>query len=230
MPGDQVPVAAPAEAPTGPEPGNRIGRKAEGSEVRYIAWPPTHVIWREDGPEFIHPEGYSVELLEPLPSGFWDVPMTVDLETRTFTPDVQGIRAAKWDEVKARRGALEHGVAYLREPLGPIQIDERSTAKIHGLFTMALVAASGEKALPPDAPPLFLEPFTRADNQVVILTSALALEMGTAVARYVSTIYAMARALRARIEADDATVAEVLSIDVEAAFAAALGPAGPETV
>lgn len=215
--------SAGAQPPAGPPPGNFVASpEGEGGGEQVITSAPTHVIWREWGPEYVHPDGYSPEVLEPLPEGFCAETMRGDPATRTFAPDLATIRAAKWGEVKALRDELENGVAQLPEPLGPIQTDDRSKIKINGLVTRALVAAAAENALPPNSSPLFLEDFTRADNRVVTLTSVLVAKMGEGVARHVSTVFATSRALREQIFAEDATAESVLAIDVTAAFAAAL--------
>lgn len=133
-------------------------------------------------------------------------------EGEAFVDDVEAAQAVKWTEVKAKRDVLENGVA--PTPVGPVQCDDRSKIKVSGLASMALIALGAGND--------FEEAFTLADNRIVTLNAQGAVALGGAVGKYVSAVHAAARALRLRIFDEDATVESVLSIDVEAAFAAAL--------
>jgi len=185
---------------------------------------PTHALFSAEGSlvGIVFPDHYPETAdLRPLPEDYWTRGF-YRWDGEAFVDDLEAAQTVKWDEVKAHREALETGIAPLAAPLGPVQIDEKSKMKITALHTLAIAAAAMEEALGPNSEPIFLEEFTLADNRVVTLTSSLALVLGMSVAGYVSRVFAAGRALRDQIYAEDATVASVLAIDVEAAFAAAL--------
>lgn len=169
---------------------------------------PTHVLWREDCVEFVDPEGYAPDNpdLVALPEGFDPEWMLPDFDTRTFFPNIDGRRAAKWEEVKAKRDALENGVALT--PAGPVQCDNRSKIKINGMVMMAQLAIGAGQP--------FEEEFTLFDNSVITLDAQTATSLGVAVGAHVSAVFAVARVLRAEIDGAS-TLASIAAIDIEAA-------------
>jgi hypothetical protein len=118
---------------------------------------------------------------------------------------LQLLQDEKWEEVKALRTAKkEAGVAVPN--IGTVQTDDISTQNITGLVVMANLAIAQSQP--------FSEPFTMADNTVVVLDGPTMVSMGVAVGQYVSEVYARARDLREAIyaAADEATLD---AIDVE---------------
>lgn len=109
-------------------------------------------------------------------------------------PSLADAKLAKWEVVKAIRDAKELADdAVAPTPFGPVQCDDRSKLKISGLVQMALIAKSAGQP--------FSEGFTMADNSVVTLTADMAIGMGIATGRFVSSLHERARALRTAIEA-----------------------------
>jgi hypothetical protein len=126
------------------------------------------------------------ELIE----GTWVVPLEVQQE-----------RA--WAAVKATREGLETGTA--PTPIGRVQIDEPSKAKIMGLLSMARLAE--------EAGTTFSEEFTIANNSVVTLDNVKVRQLAMASAQYVSAVYAHARGLREQIFAADAQSLAAIDLD-----------------
>lgn len=136
---------------------------------------------------FAESEGVPVAVFEPIPIG--------------------EARAARWQEVKTLRTAAEFGGC--ATPLGRVQTDERSIAKINGLVTMAMLAQAA-------AAPFAID-FTLEDNSVVTLDAADAIALGTAAGAFVAAVYARSFELRTAIDAA-ADSAALDAIDIEAGW------------
>lgn len=108
------PIAPPPSAPPPPPspPSNEVVSQGGVPTQAVIAGPPTHVFWRADGPEFVHPGGFDAAEIEALPDGFWDLPMTADPVAKTFSPDLDAARATIKAKVDARLAAA-FGVGYV---------------------------------------------------------------------------------------------------------------------
>jgi hypothetical protein len=168
---------------------------------------PTHVVWRDDVPEFVRPDGFTEAApLELLPEGFWDGPMRPDPATRSFSPDLASARAALWEAVKAKRFAIELGGC--ATPLGRMDSDVVSQQKLIGAVTMAMLAAQGGSPLSGD--------LTKADNSTVAHDGPAIIAAGMAMGTFVATAHGVAVALRSAIEAAD-SFADLDAIDIEAA-------------
>jgi len=191
-------VLLPTPIEGAPEPGQTISED-----------PPTHALWREASVEFVNPSDYAGGNpdLVPIEEGWCGPFMVPDFANRTFVPDLDAARAWMWERVKARRAQLETSTA--PTPFGAVQIDEKSKTKISGLALAATIALAA------GAP--FEEEFTIANNSVVVLDAEAAQAMGLAVAAHISAIYAVARDLRAQIDAPGQSLAEVLGVDVDGA-------------
>ena len=150
-----------------------------------------------------------------VPADFDGVPYSFDETAGAYVVDLDACRVAKWAAVKVKRDELETGVA--QTPVGPVQIDERSKAKVHALATMAMLAQQA------GAP--FAEPFTMADNSVRVLSASDAVAMALAAGRFVADVHAVARELRGQIAAAQ-TLEAIATIDVEAAPWPASGHSG----
>lgn len=133
------------------------------------------------------------------PEGLEDV----DDDGNIFVP-LERLQADMWTIVKAKRDLLEDGIA--PTPFGAAQCDDRSKIKISGIVNKALIAMSTGTPMN--------ESFTMADNSVVQLNATDALVFGSAVADYISAVFAHARNLREAIFAADATVETLEGLDI----------------
>lgn len=120
-----------------------------------------------------------------------------------FVP-VASRQAAMWEQVKAIRQARETGVAIT--PLGGVQIDEASKAKILGTLDLCKLQEEAGQA--------FSLRFTMADNSRVLLDGTTVRQLAGAVGLYVSRLYDHSFDVRDRIDAAT-THAELDAIDVE---------------
>lgn len=127
-----------------------------------------------------------------------------------LTPDLETLKARRWNEVKAVRSSKEHGD--IPSSIGLVQGDPASQVKINGLTTMALIAKSAAQP--------FAEDFTLADNTVAVLADAdAAINFGASVGQYISAVYARARELRDAIDAAT-TPEELAAVDISTGWPA----------
>jgi hypothetical protein len=131
---------------------------------------------------------------------------SIDWTTLTLVDDVEGARAAKWEEVKAAREAAEWGGC--TTALGPIDTDPESQRRILGVVLLAQIAKAA--GVP------FLQPWTMADNQVVDHGADQAIAMGIAVGNHVAACHAVGRDLRAALAAA-ATRGDIDAIEIATA-------------
>lgn len=122
---------------------------------------------------------------------------------------LEDMRAAVWDQVKARRESLIDGGA--PTSFGVMDADLVSRVNISGAATAALAAQVASQPFSVD--------WTNKTNGVVTLSAAEMIQMGMEVMAFVSSCHDRARELRAEIEG--ATVStEVLMIDYTAGWPA----------
>lgn len=115
------------------------------------------------------------------------------------------IQEFMWSRAKAIREEKETGIA--PTPVGPVQIDEKSKAKIMGALEFC--------KLQEEAGQLFAMNFTLADNSRVLLDNTTVRQLAGAAGLYVAQVYDYSWTLRAAIYADGVTPEDLKAIDVE---------------
>lgn len=114
------------------------------------------------------------------------------------------VKSRAWEAVKALRQSYHYGSA--STPFGDVQCDPEAKANVTGLALMATIAKNSGAT--------YSEPFTLADNSVVVLDADQMIAMSLAVGEHVSAVFSRARDLRDQIEAA-ASAADVAAIDIE---------------
>jgi hypothetical protein len=140
-----------------------------------------------------------------LPSDFWQRGF-YRWNGVEFEDDLEAARALIWGRVKAARDART--VAGCETPLGPIDTDSASQAKVNGAVTLAILARLANRPFSID--------WTMADNVVRTHDAGAMIAAGSAVGLHIAACHEVGRALRDRVEAATSVV-ELLAIDVEAA-------------
>lgn len=123
--------------------------------------------------------------------------------------DIDLVRPALWDVVKARRDVAINGGA--PTPLGVVDSDEQSRSNITGAVVAAMLAQQAGQPFAVD--------WTMRDNSVVPLVAADVIAIGLAVVAHVDAAHANARELRGAIEAAT-DAAALFQIDVTAGWPA----------
>lgn len=152
-------------------------------------------------PDALDPDLYDVVLIadDRCPEGIEQV----DADGAIFVP-VDILREQLWARVKAIRYEKENGTAVT--PVGTVQIDEASKAKIQGALELCKLAEEVGQA--------FSLKFTMADNSRVTLDNTTVRQMAGAAGQYVSTLYDYSFDLRDALDA--ATTVETLTaIEIE---------------
>ena len=132
-----------------------------------------------------------------------------DFDAGEIVFDLTALRAARWEEVKAKRQMVQFGGCMT--PSGRVQTDADSQRLINGAVTLAMLSLQAQ------AP--FALSFTLADNSTVILSAAQMIAMGQAVGVFIGLAHAQSLALRAALEAATSR-AEVEAVDVNAGWPA----------
>lgn len=153
--------------------------------------------------EFIERHDLAGKTVIDVPDDFVWSGKTVDWPTLTIVVDIEGARAARWAEVKAKREAVQNGGC--DTPAGRVQSDPDSRGLINGAVTMAMID------------PDFLLDFTLANNATVALDGPAMIAVGQAVGSFVATAHAVAVTKRAAIDAAT-TLAAVAEVDLEAGW------------
>jgi hypothetical protein len=143
----------------------------------------------------------------------WNVLATLEGELPEFHDVVDGevipilasFKEQKWNQVKTLRTLKEND--YCNTPVGPVQIDETSKAKIMGVLDTCKLCE--ELSIP------FSESFTLWDNSVAVLNNTTVRQMALTVSKYISDVYARGRNLRVLIE-NASTMEELEAIDINA--------------
>ena len=138
-----------------------------------------------------------------------DVPAPPTYVTADDLDDEGGVplallKSTLWERVKEIRGEKETDVA--PTPLGYVQIDEKSKAKIMGALDFCKLQE--EQGQP------FAMNFTMADNTRVVLNNVKVRQLAGAAGLYVAQLYDYSWTLRDAIEAAT-TATEINQIDVE---------------
>lgn len=204
----------PEPPPPPPEPTNEVARQGEVPTQTVIEGPPSHVIWRDEGPEFVHPDGYEDDAVEPLPEGFWDVPMKADPVARTFAPDLDAARAVKRAEIGARmaQAFLAGYPASIGDLAGErLQVrdeqDRTNWLTSQAAYSAQVAAGNGAQTG---------ATFRTESNRTVTLTYLDGLHELLRMAGWGATIFAVSWSLKDEAaRTDDA--AAILAIDVEKA-------------
>lgn len=123
------------------------------------------------------------------------------------TTNLPALQSAVWEQVKARRDAAIDGGA--TTPSGVVDSDALSRSNISGAVLAAVIAQAA------GAP--FSMDWTLKDNSVVTLDAADMIAVGLAVMSHVNSAHAVARVLRATIEAAT-DVGTLLQIDITAGW------------
>lgn len=206
--------APPPPPPPPPPPTNTVARQGETPTQTVIETPPTHVIWRDDGPEYVHPDGYDEADIAPLPDGFWDVPMTSDPVAKTFAPDLDAARATKKAEIEARLAA-----AFLAGYPGTIgglagqrlqvrdDTDRANWLTSQAAYSAQVAAGNGAVAG---------ASFRTASNETVTLTFADGVKELLSMAAWGGRIFAVSWSLKDEAAAST-DAAAILAIDVAGA-------------
>jgi hypothetical protein len=113
-----------------------------------------------------------------------------------------------WERAKAIRSEKETGVA--PTPIGGVQIDEKSKAKIMGALDFCRLRE--EQGQP------FAMNFTMADNSRVVLDNTTVRQLAGAAGLYVAQLYDYSWTLRDAIFADGVSAEDLAAIDVEAGW------------
>lgn len=174
---------------------------------------PTHIKWGDGTLEFVRPAdgGYtSPENLTEIPEGFDRTWMIPDYQTQTFTEDIDGCKAMKWEKAKLRRDELRYGGC--DTPKGRMDSDLESQHKINGAVSMANLLGAA-----------FTVNWTMQDNSVVAHDKAEIEAAGLALGMWDATCHAAGQAVRDAINAAT-TLAELFAMDVEAMMDAAVAP------
>jgi Domain of unknown function (DUF4376) len=111
-----------------------------------------------------------------------------DEQSEQWLPNLDVHRLRAWQRIKAARDAAETGGC--ETPLGRVDTDETSRGRITGAVSLAMIAG-----------PSFTIDWTMADNSVVTHDQAAMIALGVAVGTHVGTCHAIARGLKAPIEA-----------------------------
>lgn len=155
----------------------------------------------EEGVPLVNPHAGWIKIADGAPehnesvivNGAWD--------------NLPGVKARLWERVKEIRAERETAIA--PTPLGDVQIDEKSKAKIMGALDLCKLQEETQQP--------FAMNFTLADNSRVLLNNVTVRQLAGAAGLYVSQIYDYSWVLRDLIGAA-ASVEELAAIDVEAGW------------
>lgn len=139
-----------------------------------------------------------------LPGGYNERDWRWDLETRQMVPNLDGLRARRWDDVKARRDQAEW--AGCATPLGRVDTDPDSQRKAGGAVQMAMIAQA--------AGTTFALDWTMQDNSTVTHDAPAMIAMGVAIGQHVAACHEAALAKRGAIDAA-ATADEIASVGLD---------------
>jgi hypothetical protein len=203
------PIPAPPPAPT-----NEAAQQGEQPTQTVTEGPPTHVIWREDGPEYVHPEGYAATDIEALPAGFWDAPMVGDPAKKTFSADLDRARSDKKAEIaSAMDAAFLAGYpaaigALAGQRLQVRDNDDRTNwLTSQAAYSAQVDAGNGDVAG---------AEFRTASNETITLTFAEGLRELLGMAAWAATIMATSWKLKDALASDD-DINAIMALDVAAA-------------
>lgn len=192
----------PPPLPEEPPPGNSFGPPAEVTTQEETG-PPTHILWREDSAELVTRGDYAEDNpnFSAIPENYDERWFRPDFETRAMAPDLDIVRAVKWEEVKVYRDQVRHGG--FMSAKGVMDSDLESQAKIHAAVTMSMLMGA---AFPVIA-------WTMADNSVVEFSGPDIQLAGLTSGIHDATCHAIGQALRDRINDPEATLEDILAID-----------------
>ena len=120
-----------------------------------------------------------------------------------LTP-LETARKVKWAQIKAARASSEYAGFMFKGHL--FDSDSYSQGNIQGAVLQAILEDEA-----------FTREWTLADNTTMVLTKADVIEMGMALGAHIDSVHSRGRALRALIEAPDATVEYVEAITWDSA-------------
>lgn len=115
-----------------------------------------------------------------------------------LTP-IETIRKVKWSQIKAARASSEYAGFMFKDRL--FDSDEYSQGNIQGAVLQAVLEDDS-----------FTRDWTLADNTTMTLTKADVIGLGMALGEHIDSVHSRGRALRALIEAPDATVESIEAI------------------